>query len=319
MAILDDGLQMFAQRISWREVSLFLVFLVAARCVHRVLFHPLRHVPGPIIAKCTNLWLYYHYFVGDQCSVIQRLHQRYGPILRVAPNEVEIAKGEALWPIYGKDGGFDKASSYSNFNVDGHKSIFSTKSLAERGPRAKAVRPIFSAAAVREATGMLSSSAEAMVERMKREALSRTPINVLNLTRSYALDAVCVHVFRHPYNAIEEKSAQMSACPNVDLWVTAGRYFHLPPSWFLPLIWTLDQSISNRATLQSVDVVNRYLESMVEISKQDGSSYASRLFSSGAQRDETVAQCKDIFLGGADTAGNALAYICWALAANPDV
>ena len=232
---------------------------------------------------------------------------------------MEIAKGEALWPIYVKDGGFDKSSSYSNFNVDGHKSIFSTRSLAGRGPRAKAVRPIFSAAAVREATGMLSSKAEAMVERMKKEALSRTPIDVLNLARSYALDAVCLHVFKHPYDAIEEKSAQLSASLNVDLWVTAGRYFHLPPSWFLPLVWTLDQSTRNRATLQSVDVVSRYLESMVDNSKQDGSSYPGRLLSSGAPRDETVAQCKDIILGGADTAGNGLAHICWYLAANPDV
>ena len=318
MAILDGVLQ----TISWQEVSLFLVFLAAAKCVHyvyRILFHPLRHVPGPIVAKCTNLWLYYHYFVGDQCTIIKRLHEQYGPMLRVGPNDVDIAKGEALFPIYVKDGGFDKSSYYSNFNVDGHPSVFSTTRLAGRGPRAKAVRPVFSAAAIREATPLLCSSADAMVERMKKEALSRTPVDVLNLARSYALDAVCAHVFHHPYGAMEEKSAHLSASPNVDLWVTAGRYFHLPPSWFLPLVWTLDQSTRNRGTLQSVDGVNRYLDVMVGNLKQDGTSYGSRLLSSGAQRDETVAQCKDIFLGGADTAGNALAYICWALAANPDV
>ncbi|KAL8669354.1 MAG: hypothetical protein Q9168_006046 [Polycauliona sp. 1 TL-2023] len=319
MAILDGVLQASAQSISLREVSLLVVFVVAVRCVYRVLFHPLRHVPGPIIPKCTNLWLYYHSFVGDQCTVIQTLHQRYGPVLRVGPNDVDISKGEALWPIYGKDGGFQKSSSYENFNVDGHKSIFSTTSLAVRGPRAKAVRPIFSAAAVREATGMLSSSAEAITERMKGEALSHTPVNVLNLTRSYALDAVCSYVFQHPYNAVEEKSVHLSASPSIDLWVTAGRYFYLPLSWFLPLVWTLDQSNRNRATLQSVDVVRRFLEGMVENAKEAGHGYPNRLLSSGTPIDETVAQCKDIFLGGADTVGNSLAYIYWALAANPDV
>lgn len=319
MAILDSALYRLTTSTSWIELSIVIVLVVAARCVYMIFLHPLSHVPGPPIAKCSYLWLYYHSFVGDQCSVIQRLHKRYGPVLRVGPNEVEIAKGEALWPIYMENGGFEKSSFYKNFDIDGHASIFSTLSLAARGPRAKAVLPVFSAAAIREATPIIISTAEAMIERMKNEAKTGKPINVLNLTRSYALDAVSTYVFQRPYGAIEEKSVQLSASPHVDLIVTVGKYFYLPASWLVLLEWLLNLVARDRSTKQSVEVVNSFLGDMVEGTKEGGSSYPSRLLSSGATRHETAAQCKDVLFAGTDSTGNNLAFICWSLVAKPEM
>ena len=129
-----------------------------------------------------------------------------------------------------ENGGFEKSSFHKNFNIDGHASIFSTLSLAARGPRAKAVLPLFTATAIRETTSIITTSAEAMLERLKKEAQMGTPVNVLNLTRLYALDAVSAYVSQCPYRVIEEKSSQLSASPHVDLFVAVGKYFYLPAS-----------------------------------------------------------------------------------------
>ncbi len=195
MTIPDSVLHRIATSTSWREVLVFMVGLVAARCVYMIFFHPLCHVPGPLIAKCSYLWLYYHSFVGDQSSVIQEMHKKYRPVLRVGPNDIESQRARLFGLSTWKMADSRSRASTKKFDIDGHASIFSTLSLAARGPRAKAVLPLFSATAIREATSIIITSAEAKIERMKEEAQMGTPVNVLNLTRSYALDAVSAYVF----------------------------------------------------------------------------------------------------------------------------
>ena len=58
---------------------------------------------------------------------------------------------------------------------------------------------------------------------------------------------------------------------------------------------------------------------MFETPKGGGSSYPARLLSSGATKNETAAQCKDVLFAGTDSTGNNLAFICWNLVANPEM
>ena len=44
--------------------------------IHRVIFSPLRYIPGPALCRITSLWTYYHSYIGDECSQIDELHKR---------------------------------------------------------------------------------------------------------------------------------------------------------------------------------------------------------------------------------------------------
>jgi hypothetical protein len=118
--------------------------LLLARSIYRLFFHPISHIPGPILPKLTSFWLYYHAYIGDEASTIHKLHEQYGPYVRVSPNEVDISDADAIAPIYITKGGFTKAPCYANFDIDGHKTIFSTTDMEYRAPRAKAVAGMFS-------------------------------------------------------------------------------------------------------------------------------------------------------------------------------
>jgi hypothetical protein len=56
--------------------SLFFVTLI----FYRRFFHPLSHVPGPLLAKTTYLyeWYYDLYLKGQFTFHLKRLHQAYG-------------------------------------------------------------------------------------------------------------------------------------------------------------------------------------------------------------------------------------------------
>lgn len=62
--------------------------------------HPLAKVPGPIWPSISRTWLMYHHHKGDIEIVERGLHEKYGPLLRIAPDEVVCAKPEYLLQIY---------------------------------------------------------------------------------------------------------------------------------------------------------------------------------------------------------------------------
>jgi hypothetical protein len=56
--------------------------------VYTVFFHPLSHVPGPWYAAATRIPYMRHSLNGSLLPWMQKLHARYGEIVRYSPNEV---------------------------------------------------------------------------------------------------------------------------------------------------------------------------------------------------------------------------------------
>lgn len=296
-----------------------LLALLCALCVYRILRHPLSHIPGPLIPKITSLWLYYHAYVGDEATVIHKLHAIYGPLVRVSPNEIDISDSDAVGPIYISKGGFPKASCYSNFDIEGYSTIFSTLEAEHRAPRARAVVPMFSTKNIRDSEAALYGCVDRMVKRMKEEAKSGKPVNVLNVTRSFALDAISTHLFHENYNGTAEKGTRLSAAAFVDSVVAVGRFFYLPSFLFAWMDWLGENFLQDRHTATSMEVVETFVERLVSNADGESQSYPGRLLALGLDIPEVKSQCKDLMFAGTDSTGMTLAIICRQLALNPDM
>ncbi|OOQ88637.1 putative cytochrome P450 [Penicillium brasilianum] len=78
-------------------------------------YRKLRHIPGPLIAKFTDL---HRFFLARNrlIHLYQSLaHQRYGPAVRFGPNLVSICDPEAIQTIFSLRGGFPKSKMYRAF------------------------------------------------------------------------------------------------------------------------------------------------------------------------------------------------------------
>ncbi|PIL32262.1 cytochrome P450 [Ganoderma sinense ZZ0214-1] len=62
-------------------------------------WHPLASYPGPLLAKTTSLWLTYVSSTGKRYAILDSLHARYGPFLRIGPNALSINSPSAV-PLY---------------------------------------------------------------------------------------------------------------------------------------------------------------------------------------------------------------------------
>lgn len=68
--------------------------------IYNVYFHPLSKFPGPILATATSIPFAYRVFNGRSVDWLQYLHERYGKVVRVRPNELSYADPAAWHDIF---------------------------------------------------------------------------------------------------------------------------------------------------------------------------------------------------------------------------
>jgi cytochrome P450 len=296
------------------------IIFLALRGLQRIYFSQHSHIPGPSLWAATSSVLNYHAYVGRECTAVHQLHLKYGSIVRTGPSSVDIADGDALAPIYVEKGGFRKMPFYANFDIDGHKSIFSEVDPASRIQRAKAVFPLFSTASLRNGSDVIYRCVDKMVNRMKEESRTGKPVNVLNLTRSLATDAVTAYLFGESYDGLEEKDDHLSASGMVDSFVAVGRFWYLPSWAFQVLEWLNVKIWDEPETANSMDKVDNFVKAVVERAgmEKNSGTYPARLLEVGISESEARAQCKDLIFAGTDSTGMNLATICFMLAKHPE-
>ncbi|KZV95452.1 cytochrome P450 [Exidia glandulosa HHB12029] len=67
-------------------------------------WHPLSRYPGPVLHRLTKLRTVYASWHGIHYKEMKQMHEKYGPIVRMAPNAVSIADVAAVMPVLGANG-----------------------------------------------------------------------------------------------------------------------------------------------------------------------------------------------------------------------
>lgn len=90
--------------------------LLVGYLVGRGIVSPISKVPGPWYTRYTSLWIKYQEFTANRRESIHDLHEKYGPVVRLGPNEVSFTSLDAIKEIYSSGGsGYDKTEFYTLF------------------------------------------------------------------------------------------------------------------------------------------------------------------------------------------------------------
>jgi tryprostatin B 6-hydroxylase len=90
----------------------YLAGLYASLVLYRILLHPLRRFPGPFGARMSAFWLSTQLGNSDAYRQVQRLHEQYGPYVRVGPADLSISHPKAVNAVYGPGSRCTKAAWY---------------------------------------------------------------------------------------------------------------------------------------------------------------------------------------------------------------
>ncbi|KAK5061332.1 hypothetical protein LTR84_007874 [Exophiala bonariae] len=92
------------------QVSLvFVPSLVICQLLLNYFTPGLGKIPGPFLARFTDVWRFVDACRGHREQTILRLHKKYGPVVRLGPNCVSVADPEALDLILGLKSNLDKS------------------------------------------------------------------------------------------------------------------------------------------------------------------------------------------------------------------
>ncbi|GIK06086.1 hypothetical protein Aspvir_010204 [Aspergillus viridinutans] len=93
------------------SILLFLPVALIVRSIYRLYFDPLHHIPGPKLAAISHVYEFYYDVIRGGMFIweIERMHQEYGPIVRINPREVHIKDPYFYDELYAPaQGGRDK-------------------------------------------------------------------------------------------------------------------------------------------------------------------------------------------------------------------
>jgi cytochrome P450 len=106
-------------------------------------YYRLSQIPGPLLAKCTDLWRLLKVKRGDSHDTFVALHEQYGDFVRIGPNCVLISKPDAIPMIYGIQKGFVKSDFYTVWqNMVNGKRVASMVFATDEQQHAAMRRPI---------------------------------------------------------------------------------------------------------------------------------------------------------------------------------
>ncbi|KAK9855884.1 hypothetical protein MYU51_001537 [Penicillium brevicompactum] len=91
------------------------MFTKRTQVLKRVFFNPLRHLPGPWYTSLTGFVLRVHALKGYRSQWVDELHDKYGPVVRIAPDAVDISDYDGFREIHKIGSAFVKSSWYIKF------------------------------------------------------------------------------------------------------------------------------------------------------------------------------------------------------------
>lgn len=269
------------------------IFTIALTAVTTLLYHfcwnlfwsPLAKIPGPRAFAVTKWVLAYNEYVGVRTRKIHQLHQMYGPVVRIGPNEVSFNSQTALRQIYGPGTGFGRPRPfYRLFDIYGQPHMFTVFSSSEHAARKKVLSQLYSKSAI-----LKTSAAESIQRRVTQfleliEVQRRTLTDLSRSLHYFSLDNITTVVFGSSGGATES----MAGCNSDRLILsdidqhTARRHF-----WFqlhLPHYSQLAMSCGSR--LASVLDTLGAMPGMKPLAYSGLQQYAMQTFSK--HRDEEI-------------------------------
>lgn len=172
-----------------------LVLLVAYLFVEPLFVSTLSKVPGPKWFALTKWRLAYEDWKGTRTRMIDQLHGRYGPVVRIGPHEVSFNSLASLRTIYGPGSQYGRTSFYRMFDVYGTQNLFTFHSTIEHGRRKKLLSHAYSKST------MLTDSIATMVEEKVNKYLQLVESepaqtsDIFNTLHYYSLDNITAFLY----------------------------------------------------------------------------------------------------------------------------
>ncbi|KAL9594399.1 MAG: hypothetical protein Q9219_007058 [cf. Caloplaca sp. 3 TL-2023] len=316
-------------------IAVSLVY-VAINRIRVAYFSPLRHVPGPWHAHLSGLVLKLNILYGNRVNHVQALHEKYGPYVRVAHNEVVTCDPAAGREIHAVGTRWRK---WSHIPDDITPNVFSIVDPKAHNIRQRFYTKAFSQPSLRKTMEpAVVAMAQAAAKGVKQDAERNGGlVNVHEWFMLFGNDVMALLTFGRGFGLIEQGKRLDSIITPVGLhqmiaWTESsipvfllGRFILSPFSRKMKEIFcadmtlnpTKDEAVAQLRMKQKGEDGRTVFAGAIENAKED-----EMLKGHGKTRltdDEISADALGFRLAGAEPVGVTLTYLIWCILQRPEV
>ena len=158
---------------------------------HRLYLHPLANFPGPRLARASSLWSSSAARKLRRAQAIQEAHDRYGPVVRVGPNELSFSSSTVLKDIYGHGSALPKSAFYAAGKFSSVDNIFSMRNRHQHSARRSLMAKMYSQTNVWTYAPLISEKILQIVDQvLVRGDQGKKPIDMYSWCHFFGLDVI---------------------------------------------------------------------------------------------------------------------------------
>ncbi|KAL1649444.1 hypothetical protein SLS58_001499 [Diplodia intermedia] len=287
------------------------------RIVQRLFFHPLASVPGPKLAAASTLYEFYWNAIcgGKLFKRLDEMHEKYGPIVRLGPNEVHISDPSYWDVLYNSTNKLDKSAPFYCFdgsaNITGVELMDAVTTVKHEVHRKRrgAISKFLSAANVSRLEPRTHVHLKKMLDRFAELGRAGEPCDCFNAFRSLTMDIVSTLCEPNPRHNLDEPDFAAAMHRTIR---TSARTMDIQK--FIPIMQIMD--------LVPLSVW-QYLEPEVaKLMEKRGvlRETAKNVLAEGGQPDSREPTVLDAVLGaGTETTSNTLGNLVFHVLSNPAI
>lgn len=304
---------------------------------YAVTLHPLAKVPGPFWASVTRLWYMYQVYTGNMDKIQRAMHKKYGPVVRLAPNEVTSASAADIPKIYRLNEPLLKTDFYPIWGapqISKQPDQFTCIDEKEHTRYRKVVAPVYSLANVLKHEDYVAKCTTLFLERMTEFADKKQQVDLGHWFQMYAFDVVGELAFGDMFGFMEKNTdiggwigALESLMPILCVAAIAPTYirpFVLGLSIISPTVFKALKSFEGIHTA-AVDVVAKRVKEIdagtatrVDMLQQFGKIVREKGSQTGFTDSEVTLEAYVAMLAGSDTTAIALRATLYFLMKHPE-
>ncbi|KAF2681823.1 cytochrome P450 [Lentithecium fluviatile CBS 122367] len=303
----------------------FLVIgIVVGRLIYVALTCPTRHIPGPWYTRFTHLRLKRAVVTGQRIFYIDSLHKKYGPIVRLSPNEVGVSDLSAFREIHKIGTKYLKSDWYGRLANFPKHGIFTMIDPKEHGMRRKLLSRSFSKSyLVDNWEYVVRDKAQLCVEKIKGDAM-RSSADVYNWWMLLASDVTTHLSFGEPFGMLQTGKANQFMRVLKKLTMGAGIMVEMPflrLLRFVPITSIQEMFNCNEYILRGADRAvemartrtgeNNVFAKVIEDCEKEGEGHIEDM--------DVRIEAMNVIIAGTDTTGVTLTYLTWAVLQRPEL
>ncbi|KAI1171810.1 benzoate 4-monooxygenase cytochrome P450 [Nemania sp. FL0916] len=333
--------------LTWGNVALFVAaaYLVYGIVIgiYRVHFSPLSKFPGPKLAAATFWYEFYYDLWPHKFQYmwkIQKLHEQYGPIVRINPYHIHIHDPEFIDEIYaGGNRKRDRDTWYMHARQNGVQGWSLLQSMGHEIHRRRraALNPFFSKRSIGQLEPMIMEKIDRLSARLSQSCRKGDVVNLSYATAALTMDVISSYSFGTDIGNLKREDwgrEWLDAFRLVGQIRPVGRQFPwllditttLSPklvSWFYPRIGFVMRKLNEPIeTIKEIEEERRLNTNEKDVLTANKKTIFQDIFDSNLPDSEKAlprlnAECAVILGAGTETTARTLSVTIFYLLENP--